>query len=121
MDPQVILAQFGSPWFRYFFQYYPAPNLRVIKVPVLAMNGSLDQQVLPTENLAAIKAALKDDRDVTIVELPGLNHLFQTAKTGAPGEYADIQQTVAPVALERMASWINARFGRRSAQQGTVP
>jgi len=112
-DPQLILAQFGSPWFRYLFQYDPAPNLRAIRVPVLAMNGSLDQQVLPSENLAAIKAALKDDRDATIVELPALNHLFQTAKTGAVGEYADIEETVAPVALERMANWINARFGRR--------
>lgn len=112
-DPQLILSQVSSPWFRYFFRYDPAPNLRLIRVPVLAMNGSLDRQVLPTENLAAIKAALKDDRDVTIVELPGLNHLFQTARTGSLGEYADIEETVAPVALDRMASWINARFGRR--------
>ena len=111
--PQLFLARMGSPWFRYFFQYDPARNLRTIRVPVLAMNGSLDRQVLPAENLAAIKAALKNDKDVTIVELPGLNHLFQTAKTGAAGEYADIEETVAPVALERMASWINARFGRR--------
>jgi len=112
-SPQLILAQFGNPWFRYFFQYDPAPNLRAIKVPVLAMNGSLDRQVLPAENLPAIKAALKDDRDVTIVELPGLNHLFQTARTGAVGEYADIEETIAPIALERMASWINARFKHR--------
>lgn len=112
-SPQVILAQFGNPWFRYFFQYDPAPNLRAIRVPVLAMNGSLDRQVLPAENLAGIKAALKGDRDVTIVELPGLNHLFQTARTGAVGEYADIEETIAPVALERMATWINARFTRR--------
>lgn len=112
-NPQVILAQFGNPWFRYFFQYDPAPNLRAIRVPVLAMNGSLDRQVLPAENLAAIKAALKDDRDVTIVQLPGLNHLFQTARTGAVGEYADIEETVAPIALEHMAGWINARFGHR--------
>ena len=112
-DPQAILATMGTPWFRYFFQYDPATNLRRIKVPVLAVNGSLDQQVLPAQNLAAIRNALKDDRDVTIVELPGLNHLFQTAKTGAPGEYADIEETFSPVALERMASWINARFGAR--------
>lgn len=112
-DPQLIMSQFSSPWFRYFFQYDPALNLRLIRVPVLAMNGSLDRQVLPAENLAAIKAALKDDRDVTIVELPGLNHLFQTAKTGAVGEYADIEETVAPLALDQMANWINARFGRR--------
>ncbi len=112
-DPQLILGQLGNPWFRYFLQYDPAPNLRAIKVPVLALNGSLDRQVPPAENLAAIRAALKDNRDVTIVELPGLNHLFQTAKTGAIGEYAEIEETVAPAALERMASWINTRFGRK--------
>jgi fermentation-respiration switch protein FrsA (DUF1100 family) len=110
---EIIVAQVASPWFRYFLRYDPAPNLRAIRVPVLAMNGSLDRQVPPTENLAAIKAALKDDKDVTIVELPGLNHLFQTAKTGAVGEYAEIEETVAPIALDRMATWIEARFGVR--------
>jgi pimeloyl-ACP methyl ester carboxylesterase len=112
-SPDVILAQVGNPWFRYFLQYDPAPNFRAIKVPVLAMNGSLDRQVPPKENLAAIKAALKDNKDVTIVELPGLNHLFQTAKTGGVGEYDQIEETVAPVALDQMASWINARFGKK--------
>ncbi|HEX5182378.1 MAG TPA: alpha/beta fold hydrolase [Allosphingosinicella sp.] len=112
-DRQVILGQFATPWFRYFFRYDPAPNLRAIRVPVLAMNGSRDRQVPPDENLAAIRAALKDNRDATIVELPGLNHLFQTAKTGAVGEYAEIEETVAPVALDLMAKWINARFGER--------
>lgn len=112
-SPDVILAQVGNPWFRYFLQYDPAPNLRAIKVPVLAMNGSLDRQVPPKENLAAVKAALKDNKDVTIVELPGLNHLFQTAKTGGVGEYDQIEETVAPVALDQMASWINARFGKK--------
>ena len=106
-----LLGQIGTPWFRYFLKYDPAPNLRAIRVPVLAMNGSLDRQVSAKENLPAIRAALKDDRDVTIVEIPGLNHLFQTAKTGAVGEYARIEETVSPVALEQIASWINARFG----------
>ena len=112
-NPQTILMQIGNPWFRYFLRYDPAPNLRAIKVPVLALNGSLDRQVPPKENLAAIKAALKDNKDVTIVELPGLNHLFQTAKTGGVGEYDQIEETVAPVALNQMASWINARFGKK--------
>jgi len=39
-------------------------------------------------------------------ELPGLNHLFQTARTGAPSEYAVIEETISPVALEKMAGWI---------------
>lgn len=110
---EAILAQIGSPWFRYFLRYDPAPNLRAIRVPVLAMNGSLDRQVPPGANLAAIRAALKDNKDATIVELPGLNHLFQTAKTGALGEYAEIEEDVAPITLDRMATWINARFGVR--------
>jgi hypothetical protein len=32
--------------------------------------------------------------------------LFQTAKTGALSEYAEIEETIAPVALEKLGSWI---------------
>jgi hypothetical protein len=32
--------------------------------------------------------------------------------TGSPAEYAEIEETVAPAALELIASWINQRFGR---------
>jgi len=117
VNREALLTQVASPWFRYFLRYDPAPNLRAIRVPVLAMNGSLDRQVPPVENLAAIQAALRDDKDVTIVELPGLNHLFQTAKTGAVGEYADIEEDIAPLALECMATWINARFGASAANR----
>jgi hypothetical protein len=44
--------------------------------------------------------------------MPGLNHLFQTATTGAPSEYEKIDETVAPSALELMATWINQHFSR---------
>ena len=62
----------------------------------------------PKENLPAIEAALKEggNKDVTIVELPGLNHLFQTCKTGGPTEYGEIAETISPKALETMTSWI---------------
>jgi pimeloyl-ACP methyl ester carboxylesterase len=102
-----------DPWFRYFAHYDPAPALRRIRVPVLAINGSLDRQVVPAANLAAIRAALAQDRDVTITELPGLNHLFQTAHSGGVGEYADIEETMAPTALATIADWINHRFPGR--------
>jgi len=35
-----------------------------------------------------------------------LNHLFQDANTGAIGEYAEIEETMSPVALEKISSWI---------------
>jgi pimeloyl-ACP methyl ester carboxylesterase len=109
MDSAVLVNQVSGPWYQYFLKYDPAPNWARIKVPVLALNGSLDRQV-PPENLAAIRAALKDNPDVTTVELPDLNHLFQTATTGAIGEYRDIEETFSPTALNLMSEWIRQRF-----------
>ncbi|HTL95074.1 MAG TPA: alpha/beta fold hydrolase [Gemmatimonadaceae bacterium] len=105
-------TQLLSPWFRYFVRYDPRPALRRVHVPVLALGGSLDLQVPARENLAAIDTALRagGNRDYRVEELPKLNHLFQTATTGAPSEYATIEQTVAPAALDAIATWINAHF-----------
>jgi hypothetical protein len=107
--------QLLAPWMRWFIAHDPRPALRRVQVPVLALNGALDLQVPPRENLEAIGAALREagNRDVTLAELPQLNHLFQTARTGAPSEYATITETFAPAALERVSTWILERFGRR--------
>jgi pimeloyl-ACP methyl ester carboxylesterase len=112
VDKDTVARQMSSRWGRYLFAYDPAPNLRKIRVPVLAMGGSLDQQIPSDENLPAIKAALVSSKDVTVKEFPGLNHMFQTAKTGAVGEYADIQETFAPAALTFMSDWLASRFIR---------
>jgi pimeloyl-ACP methyl ester carboxylesterase len=97
-----------SPWFRAFLTFDPRPVLEKVKVPVLAMSGSLDLQVPPKQNLPVIAAALeaRGNPDYEIVKLPGLNHLFQTAKTGLPMEYAKIEETFAPAALEAIGQWI---------------
>ncbi len=106
--PPVAVKQALSPWFRYFISYDPATALEKLKVPVLALNGDLDLQVLPDQNLPVMEAALKKsgNRDVTIHRMPGLNHLFQTAKTGSPTEYVQIEETIAPAALEAISDWI---------------
>ncbi|HKT87087.1 MAG TPA: alpha/beta fold hydrolase [Candidatus Sulfotelmatobacter sp.] len=97
-----------SPWARYFLTYDPAIALRKVTCPVLVLNGSLDKQVLPDQNLPPIRKALQEagNKHVEIDELPGLNHLFQTAKTGSPSEYAQIEETMSPVALEKISIWI---------------
>ena len=81
-----------------------------VHVPVLALNGERDTQVPAHEDLEAIEQALKDggNRDYKIVLLPKLNHLFQNSKTGSPSEYAEIEETIAPVALVTMGDWIVA-------------
>lgn len=102
--------QLLSPWFRFFLRYDPAPALRALRCPVLALGGSKDLQVPPDQNLPRIAEALAaaPTEDWTVAELPGLNHLFQTADTGSPQEYARIEQTFAPEALDRIAAWIAA-------------
>jgi pimeloyl-ACP methyl ester carboxylesterase len=106
IDPTI--ESLTSPWFKYFLTYDPAPALRKVKCPVLALNGSLDRQVSPAQNLLAIRAALQQggNRHFEAVEMPGLNHLFQTAKTGSPEEYQVIEETFSPAALEKIAGWI---------------
>ncbi|WP_111318614.1 alpha/beta hydrolase family protein [Algoriphagus chordae] len=105
------VEQLTSPWMQYFIKYDPAPALEKVSCPVLAINGEKDLQVPPKENLEAIKAALEKggNTNVTTMELPGLNHLFQEAETGAPSEYAEIEQTFSPKAMEVVLEWIKGR------------
>jgi len=107
---EATVKTLNSPWMRYFIAYDPAPALRKVKCPVLALNGSKDLQVPPDLDLPAIEAALKagGNKDYTIKLLPGLNHLFQECKTGSPTEYAGISETVNPAALKIMGDWIEA-------------
>ena len=98
--------QLSSGWMRQLIDYDPRPTLAKVTCPILAVNGSKDLQVPARQNLPAIRLALRGNRDATVTELPGLNHLLQTAKTGAAGEYADIEETVAPIALDTVSAWI---------------
>lgn len=114
--PQIkgSIAMVNSSWFRQFLAIDPAAALRKVKVPVLAITGSLDLQVDAKQNLPAIEKALRDggNPDVTVKELPGLNHLFQTATTGSPAEYATIEETMSPVAMTTISEWILAKTKR---------
>lgn len=105
------IAMLVSPWMRYFLEYDPRPALHKVKCPVLAINGAKDLQVASKQNLGAIEAALVagGHKDHTLRELPDLNHLLQTCTTGAATEYGEIEETMAPVALELIASWITDR------------
>ncbi|MGD0629066.1 MAG: alpha/beta hydrolase, partial [Terracidiphilus sp.] len=98
------IKQLNSPWFRFFINYDPATALRKLTIPVLVLSGSLDLQVPPAQNLPPIRKALAEagNQHAEVDELPGLNHLFQDAKTGSPAEYGQIEETISPVALDKI-------------------
>lgn len=102
-------AALVAPWMRFFLGYDPRPTFAEVHVPVLALNGELDLQVDADQNLEAIREALKHNPQGTVRRMPGLNHLFQTAKTGAVAEYGQIEETLAPAVLDLVRDWILAR------------
>ena len=115
ITPTLIEQQFNilkSKWLLTFIRIEPKDYLEKTTCPVLALNGSKDFQVLPELNLNAIKNALEtgENKDFTIKELEGLNHLFQTAETGSMQEYSQIEETFSPIALEIIKDWILKRF-----------
>lgn len=99
-----------TPWFRSLVRQDPAVSLRQVKIPVLALFGDKDLQVDARVNAEAVRAALaaagNPAADVRI--LPGLNHLFQHARTGGIDEYATIEETFSPEALAMIGDWIKA-------------
>ena len=101
-----------SPWMRYFLSDDPAKALVKVRCPVFAINGSKDLQVPAKENLTAIEKALQkgDNKNITLKEFTGLNHLFQESETGLPAEYARIEQTIAPVVMEEIHLWISKQI-----------
>jgi pimeloyl-ACP methyl ester carboxylesterase len=96
------------PWARFFYNYNPADELKKVSVPVLSLIGSNDVQVPAGMNQPPIRKALEEggNTDFKIKVLPGLNHMFQESETGAIGEYAEIEQTFSPVALQEITEWI---------------
>lgn len=106
-EKEALLA-LTDPWYAYFLQFNPENYWSKVKVPVLALNGSLDIQVDAKQNLNGIRNALAkvNNKFSKIEEIPQLNHLFQTAKTGNVIEYAQIEETFAPAVLEILVQWI---------------
>jgi dienelactone hydrolase len=108
-----ILMELKAPWYRFYLTYDPQPTLRQVQCPVLALAGEKDLNVPAKENLPKIKQALAEggNKDYTVSELPGLNHLFQTCRTGHIAEYGTLEETFAPAALKRISGWILQRVG----------
>ncbi len=109
-------AAAGTKWFRTFTTLDPRDYLKKVSCPVLALNGELDLQVLPQQNLPEIEKALKagGNKDFRTATLPKLNHLFQTATKGTLEEYSKIEETFAPSALDTISDWIL----EKTAQKG---
>ena len=105
-----LFTMFLLPWFKDTLQFKPENILRRIKIPVLGIYGSLDIHVTPDDNMNATALGLKlaRNKNFKLIKMKNLNHLFQTATTGSPGEFGLIRETIAPKVLHEIATWINS-------------
>jgi pimeloyl-ACP methyl ester carboxylesterase len=105
---EVFLDQLA--WFKEWLSLDPADIYRRIAAPVLALYGALDQQVPAEPSAALIRRALSaaPGRRTEVIVLPGINHQMQEGRTGSPGEYGQISETIAAKVLERIILWARA-------------
>ena len=105
------LAVLRSPWMRFFIGFDPSPALRQVACPVFAGFGGRDLQVPEAVNRARLEAALRDAENpqVTVRVYAEANHLFMSAVTGHPTEYATLPKAFVPSLLEDIATWIARR------------
>ena len=98
------------PWMYYFLKYDPTEAIVKTNCPALLLNGSKDLQVLATQNLPAYERIIADHgkTNLTLRELPDLNHLFQHCDTGSPNEYYTIDETISPEVLEIIVEFVKS-------------
>ncbi len=102
------ISTLKGKWFKKFLTLEPKTYLQKVTIPILAINGDKDLQVSAKENLEEIEKALKvaNNKNYTIKYFKGLNHLFQTCKTGSPSEYVKLDEIIAPQVLEFISNWL---------------
>ncbi|MBL7999204.1 MAG: alpha/beta fold hydrolase [Candidatus Kapabacteria bacterium] len=109
---QSKLYQLKMPWFKFFIDYNPAYDLRSLRIPVLAMFGNKDVQVDVVQNgsvLRQMKEEKSGERDITIVNIPNANHLFQEAQSGETSEYGMLKKEFAPKVIDTVTSWLKQK------------
>ena len=102
------VGQMASAWMYYFLRYDPTEAIVKTNCLALLLNGSKDLQVIASQNFPAYEKIIAEHgkTNLTLRELPDLNHLFQHCETGSPNEYYEIEETISPEVLEMIVGFV---------------
>jgi len=101
-----VVAQIQMPYMIYLLSLDMRSHLAAIDCPVLALNGTKDQQVEYGANLNALTEGLPPGERNIIMPVEGVNHLFQHCTTGAVTEYREIEETISQEVLDIIVNWL---------------
>jgi pimeloyl-ACP methyl ester carboxylesterase len=112
--PDTIPGTPDHPYWQFIKRLYfydPAPTLRQLQVPTLALFGELDNNIVAKKNKAAWEAALSagGNRDYTLKILPKANHYQWEAKIGSNAEMASLRRFV-PAYFTTIQEWLTKRI-----------
>ncbi len=103
-----LSAQSGNVWMEFFLDYDPRADIEKITIPVMAINGSNDLQVIAGSNLKEIERLLAGKNGKNLIkEYPELNHLFQHCTPQTALDYYQIEETISEEVLKDIVEWIN--------------
>ena len=102
------VSQMTMPWMYSFLKYVPTEAIVKANCPALLLNGSKDLQVIASQNLPGYEKIIADygKTNLTLRDLPDLNHLFQHCEIGSPNEYFTIEETISPEVLEMIVGFV---------------
>jgi pimeloyl-ACP methyl ester carboxylesterase len=114
--PEVLRRSADTPWFVSFLTFDPARVMRDVDQPLLIVQGELDTQVPPhhAEKLEALARSRKRKVDVSVLKVPGVNHLLVPAKTGEVSEYGTLggaKAEISPAVPAGIGSWLAKTLG----------
>ncbi len=107
-NADMLIEKLTAPSYRFFTYYDPRNMLKEMQCAVLVIASPHDTIVSCEKTFPILQQAFNDsgNNNCTFIELPNLNHMFQTCKTGALAEYATIKETIAPTVMQIIAEWI---------------
>ncbi len=113
LDPPAIkeaVNQLLTPWRRYFLSFDPVAELDQVRCPVLLLSGTDDLEAPAGLHQTALEKELKSvNHNTTAKLLPGVNHLFQPAKTEWVLMNGEMKPLFSPAAQEIIREWVMAQ------------
>ncbi|MBX3102032.1 MAG: alpha/beta fold hydrolase [Bacteroidetes bacterium] len=103
-----MMAQLTTPWMQFFLHTDPSRYLENTHIPMLALLGSHDVQVVADRNVKPLKRAAEANGNPfsQVIVLKGHNHLFQKAPANLGIRYDEVEQTISPQTLRTIEKWL---------------
>jgi pimeloyl-ACP methyl ester carboxylesterase/thiol-disulfide isomerase/thioredoxin/general stress protein 26 len=109
------VRQATGKWYRFHIRFDPADYITRLHIPILTIYGEKDVLLNTQKNANNWQnySTAAHNSHITIKIIPNLNHLLQHCTTCTTTEYAQIPETIAPVVLEEITSWMKTLNAER--------